>query len=238
MTYTYETLAQAIEAAPQKRLVAKLDGQQVRLALSTGGDILRMASGSKRRGFHLSQEDLLKLADVKPQFKLANLSYVERSIKTMLLHKRFLEKNRHPNLWQNLADDAANVTPDNLKLLRDFAAATPEAQTDFFKVHDFCLAHHLPTFECHKTLTLKTALANSNFRYLNYDNDFLPRIQEAVDKKQPYSLSWRGNYDYSLEFKQCETGYKGWLSQEFKGCGNGHYWLMISPSQAIFAESD
>ena len=166
--------------------------------------------------------------------KLTDLSYGERVLKTLMLHKRFLEKNRHPNLWQNLADEAANVTPEALQRLREFVAK----QSDFSSVFDYIQQQHLPTFECHRTLTLKTALANSDFRYLSYENDFLPRIQEAVDKKLPYSLNWRGNYDYSLEFKMGETGYKGWLSQEFKGCGNGHYWLMISSSQAIFCESD
>jgi len=58
-------------------------------------------------------------------------------------------------------------------------------------------------------------------------------------KKQDYSYHWEHGYDNSVSTKLGEDGiYRGWFSREYKGTGNGHYWLLISPTQAIFAEDD
>ena len=56
---------------------------------------------------------------------------------------------------------------------------------------------------------------------------------------ESYSHSWRKGYDNSIEFRLCDDGKKrGWYSEEFKNCGNGHYYLALDERRAIFCEDD
>ncbi|MFW6008155.1 MAG: hypothetical protein ACOCP8_02715 [archaeon] len=75
--------------------------------------------------------------------------------------------------------------------------------------------------------------------YLNgQDSNFLrARLIEKIDK-DGYYLGYgnRTNYDNSFEVHRDEG--KAWLSREFKDLGNGHYYILISPTHAVYIESD
>jgi len=50
---------------------------------------------------------------------------------------------------------------------------------------------------------------------------------------------WRGSYDYSVSVRREPDGtIKGWYNAEFKGCGNGHYYLLLDATHALFYEDD
>lgn len=46
------------------------------------------------------------------------------------------------------------------------------------------------------------------------------------------------NYDYGFEFVVRDGVKRAWWSAEYKGCGNGHYYLALSERLAVFAEND
>ncbi len=47
------------------------------------------------------------------------------------------------------------------------------------------------------------------------------------------------NYDGSVSFKNYENGdFMGWLNLEFRGCGNGHYYLLINDTSFIYYDKD
>ena len=67
----------------------------------------------------------------------------------------------------------------------------------------------------------------------------LTNVQNAISLKRDFSHRWRNNYDNSLEVKFNEDGIgRAWYSEEFKGCGNGHYYLLFDYKHAIFYEDD
>lgn len=73
-------------------------------------------------------------------------------------------------------------------------------------------------------------------RMLQLVKDGEPSTKEKRNSK---SMRWYGNYDYSVEFLKNEEGkLQGWYSAEYKGCGNGHYYLLLDTSHAIFYEDD
>lgn len=54
-----------------------------------------------------------------------------------------------------------------------------------------------------------------------------------------YGISWRGSYDYSVSLQRDSEGVcRGWFSAEYKGCGNGHYYLLLDASHALYLEDD
>lgn len=45
--------------------------------------------------------------------------------------------------------------------------------------------------------------------------------------------------DLSISTKVCDDGiFRAWFSSEFAGCGNGDYYLLLSPTTAIYYERD
>jgi hypothetical protein len=64
----------------------------------------------------------------------------------------------------------------------------------------------------------------------------LMEIARALHSKQNISISGRTNYDVSFEYN-AEKG-MAWYSEEYKNCGNGHYYLALNGTHAIFWEDD
>jgi len=74
------------------------------------------------------------------------------------------------------------------------------------------------------------------FAEKRYNETILKRIQEAMDNKVAIHEDHRYNYDVSLEYKPEQN--KAWFSEEYKNCGNGHYYIAISSTHALFMEDD
>lgn len=62
------------------------------------------------------------------------------------------------------------------------------------------------------------------------------RIKKALDEKQRFVFNARTSYDTSFEYRP-EDG-KAWYSEEYKDCGNGHYYLALDHNTALFCEND
>lgn len=61
-------------------------------------------------------------------------------------------------------------------------------------------------------------------------------IKECMEKKESVSFSTRVSYDVSFEYDAERN--KAWYSEEYRGCGNGHYYLAIDKNTALFYEDD
>jgi hypothetical protein len=73
--------------------------------------------------------------------------------------------------------------------------------------------------------------------YFGWNNtNYKNQIKESLDKKQSISLYQRVKYDVSFEYNS-EKGL-AWYSEEYKNCGNGHYYLALDENTALFYEDD
>lgn len=93
------------------------------------------------------------------------------------------------------------------------------------------------------------ALPDSNLKPVNILSriknrctaDYLKRsLAKAFENKEAFRWSQDGiKRDYSIETKLCPDGiFRAWFSSEYSGCGNGDYYLLINPVQAVFCETD
>lgn len=66
------------------------------------------------------------------------------------------------------------------------------------------------------------------------------RIVDSLSSRSNYHGRWRNGYDITLDFEvnEKDNKYRGWLSCEYLGCANGHYYLMFDATHAIFYEDD
>ena len=68
-------------------------------------------------------------------------------------------------------------------------------------------------------------------------NDWIKRgWLTALSEKRKYSMRWTVSYDNSVEYNP--DGNKAWYSEEYRGCGNGHYYLLLDEKHAAFREDD
>ena len=70
-----------------------------------------------------------------------------------------------------------------------------------------------------------------------YQNEYvLARIKAALEHKVESRESARASYDVSFSYNPELS--KAWYSEEYKGCGNGHYYLALDAAHALFYEDD
>ena len=61
-------------------------------------------------------------------------------------------------------------------------------------------------------------------------------IRQGLAEKTDISIHSRSQYDTTFEYKP--EANKAWYSEEFRGCGNGHYYLALDSTNALFYEDD
>lgn len=64
----------------------------------------------------------------------------------------------------------------------------------------------------------------------------LQEIKEHIRNKEEYRTSGRNGYDVSFSYNP-ETN-KAWYSEEYRNCGNGHYYLALNETHALYWEKD
>lgn len=61
-------------------------------------------------------------------------------------------------------------------------------------------------------------------------------IADAMMHKRRHTARARTSYDVSFEYDPEKN--KAWYSEEYKDCGNGHYYIAIDANTALFCEDD
>ena len=61
-------------------------------------------------------------------------------------------------------------------------------------------------------------------------------LQQAIKNKTDYSAGQTVSYDVSVNYQAKDN--KAWYSEEYRNCGNGHYYLALDHSTALYYEDD
>lgn len=107
---------------------------------------------------------------------------------------------------------------------------------------------------CWDTIRNKTSeqiseeFCDSNLVPFSFIRRFKPHIRGYLKEKlddaflhqKAFTYRQEGvKRDLSIETKLCDDGvFRAWFSSEYSGCANGDYYLVISPTQAIYYERD
>lgn len=73
-------------------------------------------------------------------------------------------------------------------------------------------------------------------KYTESNNRKMAEVKTILENKQKGFVSGRVNYDIHFEYNP-EIN-KAFYSEEFKDCGNGHYYLALDATHALFSEDD
>lgn len=81
--------------------------------------------------------------------------------------------------------------------------------------------------------------------YGKWNQDVRQRVEKALERArqaegdyEQETARWRGSYDFSVGVRKRNGELMGWYSAEYKNCGNGHYYLLLDATHAIYCEDD
>lgn len=94
-----------------------------------------------------------------------------------------------------------------------------------------------------RTDMLCAMLGNKCFKSINYEPYMRKHenalVAKAIENKEEYHYRWTKGYDNSIDLGMTVNGnFGGTYAEEKRGCGNGHYYLLLDATHAIFYEND
>ncbi len=218
-------------------------GKQVRCAKEPGGNIFVFAPRKKRRGHRYSQESFLELGySMKKCDEAADWS------KSITKARKILEKS---GLWEEMLvvyKNLETMTYADYKAIKSidddlFWTDTKDLSPDERKAHYGEYGVKYPfIFNDNGTLdhTYFWELSQPRFKSMYFgalNDSYKADIKRALDNKESFSTGKvRTSYDTSFRYDAKEN--KAWYSEEYKDCGNGHYYLAIDATTALFCEND
>ena len=238
---TTEEITKIVTTCYAKKYRVKLaDGKSmiVRLWRHSDGKPCIISKGKRNYGHYLNSwgssetEDWVSLTEVN-----SNVDYVKRITKRAKDAKKMLEES---GLWPDIKKEIEDFLALPEDKVKEFVEAARENFYENVYKHLYEKDNKFPwlhSYQVFESFLRNTCWKAPNFgKWRDYDKNAL---SSAIAEKRDYSLRWTDGYDNSVEisFKYPELP-RGWYSEEYRGCGNGHYYLLFDAKHAIFYEDD
>lgn len=223
-------MAQNISTTQYEHVITYADGHKrvARLFFSREGNLCEFNKRSRKYGHYFDSTGVVSIEPLNKEQDLLKKtrSFIKKVIAT-------LEKS---GLWSNFLHDFKIVAQlDDERLGKFLHAEWDESQA---MAQELGLYHRQCGVDCLRWTVQK------GIKSINYDawrrTNLMPMFANAIETKDNFSMRWRKGYDNSVEcrFDAKEDVMRAWYSEEYKGCGNGHYYYAIDATHAIFGEDD
>ena len=94
-------------------------------------------------------------------------------------------------------------------------------------------------YQVFSSLKAKKCWKNPSFdKYDSSKDSIINSVKCAIANKKDIRFAWRNVYDNTLEIIGANDIYRGYYSEEYRNCGNGHYYLLFDATHAIYYEDD
>lgn len=157
--------------------------------------------------------------------------------------KRAIDCLSNSGLWENIKEVFQNLYNSNITLFekRDISSMDDEEQVSYCKEkgYNFMIVKNREDKEVVNTdyLYELSGCQLKSMYFGKYENtEIKERIEQALLNKKDYSVQRTVNYDNSFSYVAEKN--MAWYSEEYRGCGNGHYYLALDNSTAVFCEND
>jgi hypothetical protein len=228
-----QTVKECAEQGRYKFRVSYKDGRTIDTRLFVGdktGWVCEFKPRSSTKGHFFPVADVVSIVCIsaKPTSELTFEEKLKKAVKYYQYKRNFFLKHAHrdlwPDLWKQFTEDK---TEQLIVTLRNKWEQSTEK--DYLSHSYFDVRHDLdiPWFEDNRPNILDV----SKLFYFSSIN-----LALAIKAKRDYSARGFGKYDYSVSYQAADNA--AWFSEEYKGCLNGHYYLLISEKVAMFTESD
>lgn len=231
---------------------------QLRLFISTDQDVCFFAKGARSRGYRLNLDKVerieAKQKKERDKYKtfhrncekaasmLRASGFWPEICKRMEVQAAMTEQdyNRLMTLWQEY-DELYNhreLTYDEMNRLQDEKRKEYEAYfTERGATGDW---YHFRQLSETKQI-VSVPYSNGGYskeRQVAYAREIIEQVKQGEAGKYK-TFRWYGSYDFHIEVRKNDDGtIYGWYSAEYKGCGNGHYYLLLDAEHALYSEDD
>lgn len=225
----FEDALNFIRETKNKNYVVLINGKKHNLRLFTNGDLIgEYGKGMRNRGFGVSPLRVMEWESITtPKTK----PVAEKLRKTITTAVKYLSAS---GLWKSIRTSMEFLLSLNDEELTKIYEMCMTSSNDYRK---FCEDNDL-----HITADELWSLANKPLKTINYHSwekeQIRERFAKSIAEKTEYRHRWEKGYDNSIECGARGDDMCAWYSEEYRGCGNGHYYLALDARHALFVEND
>lgn len=209
------------------RFIITIDGKKIekRLFVSSNYYLCEFIEHSRKKGRIVSNCLNWENIEMKPIYKK---SEYDRLINTVKKANAYLLKS---GLWKSLRADFDVLLSTERNVLENIINEGYDAFKAFRSEHNLFMSYDL-FFNLFYT-GIKT------MRFNRYERDYYINLaKKAIEEKTDFRASWECGYDNKFEIlNECEE-LRAWYSEEYRGCLNGYYYLLIDEKHVLFIEKD
>ena len=198
-----------------------------RLFVSSNGMLCEFKKGCHRWGYPISPYNIVSIECIAKKV-VTPVDHFRRNVKNII---KYLSAS---GLWSPMLETAKMfLTLTDEELLA--------AKTDWDSYSNL-MKGKLKGYswfgvDCYFYLFTDRAIKTVNYDRWSREYD-TKVVADHIANKERYSTRWRKGYDNSLELR-FDTDYnRGWYSEEYKDCGNGHYYFLLDEKHVLFGEND
>lgn len=230
----------------EKHLCTELTtGKRYRFCIEEPGTVFVFGKGMRTRGWRKSPDVFLQqYRVVKPRKRNMNREWHKRLLRAVDcmessglwpdVLQQFKATIDSGMIWDDreaLADlywahvDSESVNPEFERLRKKYPHAFTEATDGSVHINSFYASE------------ISECMLRSMYFGKTLNINEKKKIADALDSKQDYSSGRiHAGYDVSFEYKADKN--KAWYSEEYRNCGNGHYYIALDANMALFIEHD
>lgn len=228
-----ETMTNTINVVKTQKehIIRYADGTKrvARLFVTKYGEICEYKKRSSKYGYLLNTNGVISIEPTNKENDIVK--------KTRRFLKKVIATLEKSGLWSNMLHDFKIIAQlDDERLGRFLNAEWDESYKMSQEMGLEC--GRQGGVDCLKWSVMKGI---KSINYNSWDKETMPmEFAKAIAEKRNWFLDWRKGYDNRVECKKNEKDNVmcAWYSEEYKGCGNGHYYYAIDERHAIFGEDD
>ena len=210
----------------------------VRLWQTDDGRIAIMSKGRKKWGHELSSwgdhyEDWATLRLVEHNEIDYHKRFVKRATDAL---KMLTESGLWPDIKQSIEHFFALTESEQKELVNDIMTDSYELfYNEVYKENGkYSWVSGYQVFEAFVRKTCWKSIA-----WRKWERERMSaEVAECIKNGKEFHKRWENGYDNTVEIANRDGEKLAWYSEEYRGCGNGHYYLMFDATHAIFYEDD
>jgi len=229
-----------------KCVLSEYPSEQLKFAREDEDTVFVFSKGSKTRGWRKSNDIFLKYYEADSYETVKE----KENKKFYADLKKASDKLQKSGLWGDfkvVLDNLLNVSPEDkdsiYAIWRDGLKPdrTPsEAYKPFVEKYPFLFNKdkdgvYQLNYE-YVDLISRKELGLKSMYFGTFNKDEKIEIKCAIADKRPYSTRAYTSYDVTFSYDAAKA--KAWYSEEYRGCGNGHYYIALDENTALFIEND
>lgn len=221
-----------------------------RIGMTSSNEVLLMIKGSRKKGYYLrSEARYMKIKDILPVIKREKPK--DHEWKQQL--DRAIDMLEKSGLWEHVLRDMKIARDIGYDKLKQAYQESWKKHTDNYEENEKIRLQKVKEIEPRLIRTndegkehfntdilwqFSNTLKIKKMYFGKYQNaHYLEEIKRAMSNQEKYNTGRvESNYDVSFEYNPEHK--RAWYSEEYRGCGNGHYYLALNSTHAIHYEDD